>query len=557
MSKIKFFVIFMALVLSFLLIPSCNNTDDPTAGGDQNNGQPPQINPDDTQGDGSEECIHKYGDWEIILDSTCIQKGKKTRVCSICKQFETVDIELKDHTVVTVLGIEPTCETDGWTEGKICLVCKKVLVTQEVIKARGHIYIDGICSCGAKDENYNPSQPGASSSGLSYVISEDKSYYIVNGMTDNTNLHVLIPSTYNDLPVKEIAGYAFMDCQFESIEFENGIERIGEWAFLRCQSLRKVTFPQSLKSIDNAAFNVTDVCEVHISDLSAWCNVSSSAGINLFDEGTYLYVNGTKLTDLVMPDDVMTTRGAFAGIQTLKSLIIPGRFKTVPDRTFFGCSGLTEITIENGVTKIGDQTFENCSSLKSLVLPNSITHISFNAFQYCEMLTNVYYSGTSEQWESIFIEDGNENLLDATIHYLGESEVTEPSFVVSNSTVNAGDSVEITVSLENNPGIASIVLSVAFDSDALTLTEVIYNDSIGGQTVQPQNMKNPVKLYWINGFADAEGDFVLATLRFTVNTNATAGDYNIALSYNADDVYDISETNLPFEIVNGKITVKQ
>jgi hypothetical protein len=70
-------------------------------------------------------------------------------------------------------------------------------------------------------------------------------------------------------------------------------------------------------------------------------------------------------------------------------------------------------------------------------------------------------------------------------------------------------------------------------------------------------MNSPVKLYWINGFADAEGDFVLVTLKFTVNSNAALGDHDITLSYNADDIYDISETNLPFGVVNGKITVKQ
>ncbi len=134
---------------------------------------------------------------------------------------------------------------------------------------------------------------------------------------------------------------------------------------------------------------------------------------------------------------------------------------------------------------------------------------------------------------------------------------TEPQFVVSSKDAKRGDTVEVNVALKNNPGIASIILSVAFDSDVLALTEVIYNDSISGQTVQPQNMNSPINLYWINGFADEEGDFVLATLKFTVKSDAELADYNITLSYNADNVYNISETNLPFEIVNGKITVKQ
>ena len=131
-----------------------------------------------------------------------------------------------------------------------------------------------------------------------------------------------------------------------------------------------------------------------------------------------------------------------------------------------------------------------------------------------------------------------------------------PQFVASSETAKRGETVEVTVALQNNPGIASMILSVTFDNEALVLTEVVYNTSIGGQTVQPQNMNSPVKLYWINGLADAEGDFVLATLKFTVKSDASIGDHNITLNYNADDVYDITETNLPFEIVNGKVTVK-
>ena len=144
---------------------------------------------------------------------------------------------------------------------------------------------------------------------------------------------------------------------------------------------------------------------------------------------------------------------------------------------------------------------------------------------------------------------------DMTVTAVYEEVATGPAFVVSNATAQAGDTVEVTVALKNNPGIASIILSAAFDNDVLELTEVVYNTSIGGQTVQPQKKNSPIKLYWINGFADAEGDFVLATLKFTVKSDAEVGDHAITLSYNADDVYDISETNLPFEVVNGKVTV--
>lgn len=139
-----------------------------------------------------------------------------------------------------------------------------------------------------------------------------------------------------------------------------------------------------------------------------------------------------------------------------------------------------------------------------------------------------------------------------------EPEITEPTIIVSNATASAGDAeVEVTVELKNNPGVTSLVLSVAYDETVLSLTsdDVIYNRNIGGQAVAPQIKGSPIKLYWINSFADAEGDFVFATLKFKVNDQAASGIYPITVSYKPNDVYDLTETNIPFEILDGKITV--
>ncbi|MBQ7364755.1 MAG: InlB B-repeat-containing protein [Clostridia bacterium] len=143
-----------------------------------------------------------------------------------------------------------------------------------------------------------------------------------------------------------------------------------------------------------------------------------------------------------------------------------------------------------------------------------------------------------------------------TVTAMYQESSTAPRFEASSVTAKAGDTVKVTIQLKNNPGVASIILSVAFDNTALTLTKVDYNHTVGGNTVQPQTMDSPIKLYWINGLANAEDDFVLATLTFTVQDDAKVGAHPITLSYQADDVYDISETNITFEIVSGKVTVK-
>ncbi len=61
----------------------------------------------------------------------------------------------------------------------------------------------------------------------------------------------------------------------------------------------------------------------------------------------------------------------------------------IGDRAFFGCSGLTSVTIPNSVTRIGDRAFEECSSLTSITIPNSVTNIGKVAFSKCKALTSI------------------------------------------------------------------------------------------------------------------------------------------------------------------------
>ena len=62
---------------------------------------------------------------------------------------------------------------------------------------------------------------------------------------------------------------------------------------------------------------------------------------------------------------------------------------SVGNCAFYGCSGLTSITIPSSVTSIGRSAFHNCSSLTSIDIPNSVTSIGDYAFAYCSGLTSV------------------------------------------------------------------------------------------------------------------------------------------------------------------------
>ena len=77
---------------------------------------------------------HEYGDFEILKNPTCTEKGQKGKICKKCgKITEKTDIPATGHAPVTDPAVAPTETTDGLTEGSHCGVCGVVLQAQEVI----------------------------------------------------------------------------------------------------------------------------------------------------------------------------------------------------------------------------------------------------------------------------------------------------------------------------------------------------------------------------------------------------------------------------------------
>ena len=60
---------------------------------------------------------------------------------------------------------------------------------------------------------------------------------------------------------------------------------------------------------------------------------------------------------------------------------------------FYGCSGLTSITIPSSVTSLGYGCFEDCSGLTSITIPSSVTYLGGSCFFKCSGLETVYFKG--------------------------------------------------------------------------------------------------------------------------------------------------------------------
>ena len=89
----------------------------------------------------TEKIAHSLSDWNIVKDSTCKEKGTKTRECTVCDYKETVDIPTKSH---------------NYDDNDICVDCGFVndghqhtyesVVTPPTCTAEG--YTTHTCACG-------------------------------------------------------------------------------------------------------------------------------------------------------------------------------------------------------------------------------------------------------------------------------------------------------------------------------------------------------------------------------------------------------------------------
>ena len=90
------------------------------------------------------------------------------------------------------------------------------------------------------------------------------------------------------------------------------------------------------------------------------------------------------LTSITIPNSVMTIGSwAFYDCENLTSVTIPNSVTGIGEHAFEYCSGLTSVTIPNKVTSIGKGTFSSCSGLTSVTIPNSVTSIGWYAFVSC------------------------------------------------------------------------------------------------------------------------------------------------------------------------------
>lgn len=81
---------------------------------------------------------HEYGEWIVIKEASCKEKGMMILACIRCDIARVKYIDKAEHTIAYYKAVAPTCENTGLTEGSYCTVCGEVLVEQIEIPVTGH-----------------------------------------------------------------------------------------------------------------------------------------------------------------------------------------------------------------------------------------------------------------------------------------------------------------------------------------------------------------------------------------------------------------------------------
>ena len=120
--------------------------------------------------------------------------------------------------------------------------------------------------------------------------------------------------------------------------------------------------------------------------------------------GSSAFYGCSGLTSVTIPNSVTSIgESAFYGCINLTSVVLPNNLTRIERRTFYNCSSLNTITIPNTVRSIGVGAIYGCKSLNSIIIPPSVTLIEEYAFQECTGLSSVHISDLTA-WCNITFE---------------------------------------------------------------------------------------------------------------------------------------------------------
>ena len=249
---------------------------------------------------------------------------------------------------------------------------------------------------------------------------------------DDTNGSLVISGT-GDLP-DNAYNSVWNNFAIKSITLNEGVTGIGSYAFFGCTGVKEITIPQSVTTIGEFPFNGYTIFEKI--DVASEIALNSIPNVSLLK--TVILRDGmTSINDL-----------AFYGCTGLTEITIPSSVKTIGNQAFSGCTGLSKITMSSNVTSVGHGIFSGCTGLTEVIISSSLSTIGGSMFSGCTGLTEVIIPSSVEiieEWAFQDCTDLSEIVIPSSVKTIGDlafSGCTSlKEIVIPSSVINMGYAV--------------------------------------------------------------------------------------------------------------------
>ena len=211
----------------------------------------------------------------------------------------------------------------------------------------------------------------------------------------------------------------------------------------------------------------------------------------------------------------------------------------------YTCSGCSDSYTET-IAKLG----HNYSTSYTVDTPATCTTAGSKS-QHCTRCT-------AKQNVTVIPATGH-NYVNGTCSSCGKTNVTTSAAItVSSASVSAGNQVKVIISLKNNPGITSMLLSVNYDESKLQLVKVEDCENLGS-AFHSNVLSSPFTLSWANDTATSNytynGDIVVLTFKVKDDAEVGATPITVTYEYNNYDIIDKDMNRVEFNVENGSVNI--
>ena len=457
----------------------------------------------------TEKAPHNYV-LKSEREATCTRQGIMIYECSVCHEQKEERTEPIGHIDVNNDKLCDVCGTLALGESDVGGQCGDTAYWIFIeptstlrIFGTGDLWdyvepSDGQVHLSGPGAPWNSIEATAYGKAISKVVFDTGITGVGNGIFIGSSVSQIIFSE----TITKIGYMAFYNCKgLTEVVFPDSVAQIEERAFWSCENLSAITFGNNLKTIGKDAFGLCRAltilnlpsCVEEIGDGAfAYCYLLTSVTLSnsLLSIGKEAFKGCSALQAVQIPAHVYEIgRGAFWNCNAISGFVVdvnngfyssddrgalynkdktsliqyphgaayiynfdvPDTVRTIEERAFeavnIGCVTMTH------VTAIQNKAFVE-SPLSTLKLSNRIRSIGTDAFHYAWLHT-VYFDGTQEQWATVSIAEGNDELQNADFHFTGNGSINytpgdiNGDGVLNNKDLNrlmkflAGDDVEV------------------------------------------------------------------------------------------------------------------